>query len=76
MYVYLENANFVQLIVREWIGKYLINMLGSMLGSILPSVLEMLPSIISLIWASVSKKHYAIHDTIAHTCVVECPGKR
>ena len=65
------DANFTQLIAREWVGKYLINMLCSLLFS----VLAVLPSIASLIWASVSKKHNTIHDIIAHTCVVDCPKK-
>lgn len=62
------TANIIQLVVREWIGKYFVNMLGSLL----PSVLAVLPSVASLIWASISKQHSTIHDAIARTCVVEC----
>jgi uncharacterized RDD family membrane protein YckC len=65
------DANIIQLIVREWIGKYFINMLGSLL----PSVFAVLPSIVSLIWASSSKNHNTIHDTIGRTCVVDCQKK-
>jgi len=62
------DANPIQFFVREWVGKYLVNMLGSLL----PSVLALLPSIVSLVWASVSNRHNTIQDAIARTCVVEC----
>lgn len=67
-----SDASFIQIIEREWIGKYLMNMLGSLL----PSILALLPSIASLIWASVSEKHNTIHDIIAHTCVIDCQRKK
>lgn len=62
------RANFIQIIIRECIGKYFINMLGSFL----PSILVLLPSIASLIWACASKEHRTIHDAIARTCVIDC----
>ncbi len=67
-----RDANFIQLCIRELVGKYLVNVLGSLL----PSILALLPSIASLVWASFSKQHSTIHDAIARTCVVEYRKKR
>lgn len=66
------KAGFIQIITRECIGKYFINMLGSLL----PSILALLPSIASLIWACASKEHRTIHDSIARTCVIDCEGQK
>lgn len=63
------RANPVQIIIRECIGKYFVNMLGSLIPN---SIFQLLPSAVSLIWACASKEHRTIHDTIARTCVIDC----
>jgi len=63
-----NDASAIQIFVREWFGKYFINALGSLL----PSVLAVLPSIVSLVWASIPKNQNTIHDIIARTCVLDC----
>lgn len=71
-----NTAGILQILVREWFGKYILNALATLL----PSVLVLLPSIISLVWAAVPKNKNTVHDFIAHTCVIDCSmqkeGKR
>jgi uncharacterized RDD family membrane protein YckC len=62
-----SRAGFLQIIVREWIGKYLINSLFSATSITFAAVL---PSIGSLVWASLSKERMTIHDAIAQTRVI------
>lgn len=55
-----------QLLVRELVGKYALNGLGSLL----PSLLAFAPSLASLAWASMSLEGRTLHDTVAQTRVV------
>lgn len=66
------DASAIQIFVRELFGKYVINALGSLL----PSILAILPSFVSLIWASIPEKQNTLHDIIARTRVVDSKMQR
>lgn len=55
-----------QLLVRELVGKHVLNGLGSLL----PSLLAFAPALASLGWASMTLEGRTLHDTVAQTRVV------